>query len=66
MGVKTLEATKDVYHKALKKVTLFGQTIFSDIINEVADSVRVKFLTLKKRYILIAASVIVKIICDVE
>ena len=48
MGVKTLEATKDVYHKALKKVTLFGQTIFSDIINEVADSARVKFLTLKK------------------
>ena len=42
MGVKTLEATKDVYHKALKKVTLFGQTIFSDIINEVADSARVQ------------------------
>ena len=44
MGVKILETTKDVYHKALKKVTLFGPTIFSDIIYEVADSARVKSL----------------------
>ena len=44
MGVKILETTKDVYHKTLKKVTLFGPTIFSDIIYEVADSARVKSL----------------------